>query len=179
MASRLIDPQHSALVIIDFQARLMPHIEGGDTVLANARRLIEAARLLPIAMVITEQNADGLGHTVPELPIADIPVIAKQTFGSCATPAFVDALREYRDIVIVGCEAHVCVLQTVMGLIELNRRVFVVRDAVGARSLESKETALARMARAGADIVTTEMVVFEWLRTSDHPAFKASVRLVK
>ena len=82
-------------------------------------------------------------------------------------------------LVVAGCEAHICVLQTALGLIEAGRLVFVVRDAIGSRRPESKETAIRRMERHGVEIVTTEMVVFEWLQTAAHPRFREMAALIK
>jgi nicotinamidase-related amidase len=82
-------------------------------------------------------------------------------------------------VVVAGCEAHVCVLQTVLGLIDSGRRVFVVQDAIGSRRAENKEAAVRRMERHGAEIVTTEMVVFEWLGSAEHPRFREAVALIK
>ena len=98
---------------------------------------------------------------------------------STPRPGFLDALPAEKTLVVAGCEAHVCVLQTVLGLLAQGRRVFVVRDALGARRAESKETALRRMERHGAETVTTEMVVFEWLATCEHPRFREAVALIK
>ena len=179
MTASLMQASRSMLVLVDYQARLMPSIANASGVLANAKRLLAAADLLGVPVIVTEQNAKGIGPTTGELDVANRKIIAKQTFGSCATPQFVDAIGTHPDIVLAGCEAHVCVTQTVLGLLELGRRVFLVRDATGARTPESKETAIARMARNGAEIVTTEMVIFEWLRTSGHEKFKASIALVK
>lgn len=177
--SILMQADRSLLVIVDFQARLMPSIEDAGNVIANAKRLIDAAGLMGVPVVVTEQNPKGIGHTVAELGVQAHHTVAKQTFASCATPAFVAAIGSAPDIIVAGCEAHVCVTQTVLGLLDIGRRVFLVRDAVGARRAESKETAITRMARHGAEIVTTEMVIFEWLRSSDHPQFKAALALVK
>lgn len=80
---------------------------------------------------------------------------------------------------VAGCEAHVCVLQTVLGLRQMGRRVIAVRDALGSRTPESKETAIRRTERHGAEIVTTEMVMFEWLRTCTHPAFRTAIDLIR
>jgi nicotinamidase-related amidase len=179
MTSTLMDASRSVLLVIDFQSRLMPHIEGASDVLANAKRLITAADLLGVPVIVTEQNAKGIGSTVAELGVEKHTTVAKQSFGSCATPAFLDAIGTDRDLIVTGCEAHVCVMQTVLGLLDIKRRVFAVRDAIGARRSQSKETALARIGKHGADIVTTEMVIFEWLRTSEHDKFKAAVALVK
>ena len=175
----LLQADRSLLLIVDFQTRLMPAITGAAAVIANARRLIGAADLMGVPVVVTEQNPKGIGHTTPELGLEGRKVVEKHTFGACATPAFIDAIGNYPDIVVAGCEAHVCVLQTTLGLLDLPRRVFLVRDAIGARQDESKETALSRAARNGAEIVTTEMVIFEWLRTSEHEKFKAAIALVK
>lgn len=174
----LLEAGRARLVIIDFQARLMPAIHDGPRIVANARRLVEAATALGVPIVMTEQNPAGLGGTVPELAGAG-PVIAKMSFDSCAEPAFLNALPADDELVICGCEAHVCVGQTVLSLLAGRRRVVVVEDAIGSRAPESKAAALRRMERHGAEIVTTEMVVFEWLRSADHPQFRALSRLIK
>ena len=179
----LMDASGSLLLIVDFQTRLMPQIEAAADVMANAKRLVAAADLMGVPVIVTEQNAKGIGPTAPELELQERLTVAKQTFGSCATPAFIEAIGSHPDIIVSGCEAHVCVMQTVLGLLEqgrdLGRRVYLVRDAVGARRGESKDTAIMRMARNGAEIVTTEMVIFEWLRTSEHAKFKQAIALVK
>lgn len=175
---RILDRANSALVAIDFQARLMPAIEGGASAVANARRLLDAAALLDIPVVFTEQNPKGLGSTVPELASPG-RTVHKMTFDAVRSPGFLDSLPAERTIVVAGCEAHVCVLQTVLGLLSQGRQVFVVRDALGARRAESKETAIRRMERNGAEVVTTEMVVFEWLSTCDHPMFRDVAALIK
>ena len=179
MTSPLMRVDRSVLVLVDYQARLMPAIAGASGVIANARRLLAIADLMGVPVVVTEQNPAGIGATTAELDVAGRRVVSKQTFGSCATPAFVEAIGSAPDVVIAGCEAHVCVTQTVLGLIELGRRVFLVRDATGARTATSLEAAVGRMAANGAQIVTTEMVAFEWLETSDHPRFKQVLALVK
>lgn len=174
----LINANRSRLVIIDFQARLMPAIHDGPRLLANAGRLVAAAKLLEVPVVTTEQNPEGLGATVPELADA-APAIAKMSFDACGAPAFVDAIAGDDDLILCGCEAHVCFGQTALSLLEHKRRVVVVQDAVGSRTPESKEVSLRRLERNGAEIVTTEMVVFEWLRTAEHPQFRAALALVK
>ena len=174
-----IDPCRSALLVIDFQARLMPAIEDGAAVVANARRLIDAAEILDIPVLVTEQNAKGLGPTVPELAPAKEGVFHKTSFDACRMPGFLDRLPDRSDLVVAGCEMHVCVLQTALGLIEAGKRIWLVRDAVGSRRAESKETAIRRLERQGAEIVTAEMVVFEWLQTAEHPRFRDALTLVR
>jgi nicotinamidase-related amidase len=92
---------------------------------------------------------------------------------------FPDRLADRPDIMVAGCEAHVCVMQTALGLLDAGRRVYLVRDAVASRRAESKETAVARLARHGAEIVTTEMVLFEWLGSAEHPRFRDIIALIK
>ncbi|EJW10268.1 Isochorismatase [Rhodovulum sp. PH10] len=175
----VIDPRRTTLLVIDFQDRLMPAIEAGEVLVENARRLLAAAETLDIPVVVTEQNAKGLGATVAALPIDRARLVPKMTFDAVRAPGFLDGIPEDHALVVAGCEAHVCVCQTVLALRATGRTVHVVRDAVGSRKAESKETALARMARHGADVVTTEMVVFEWLETAEHPRFREMVRLIK
>lgn len=179
MTASLMQANRSLLVLVDYQARLLPAILDNEAVMANARRLLAAADLLSVPVVVTEQNAQGIGPTTPTLDVTNRTVIAKHTFGSCSTPAFMTAIGDHPDVVLAGCEAHVCVAQTVLGLLHHGRNVYVVADATGARTALSKETALARLARNGAEIVTTEMVIFEWLRSSEHENFKAALALVK
>ena len=174
----LLNAAEARLVLIDFQQRLMPAIDRGPSVLANARRLLQAAALLDVPLVVTEQSPAKLGPTVPELGAVG-PALAKTSFDACAEPAFLAAVAGDQGLVVAGCEAHVCVLQTVLTLLAHRRRVSIVRDAVGSRRPESHEAALARMAAHGAEIVTTEMVLFEWLRTADHPQFRPVSTLIR
>jgi nicotinamidase-related amidase len=175
-----IDRETSTLLIVDFQSRLMPAIPDGAALVANARRLIDAAEMFGVPVLFTEQNAGGLGPTLPELAAPGNARFAhKMSFDACRTAGFLDTLGDRPDLVVAGCETHVCVLQTVLGLIGAGRRVYLVRDAVGSRRAESKKTAILRMARHGAEIVTTEMVVFEWLGTADHPRTRDAIALIK
>jgi len=175
-----IERDTTTLLIVDFQSRLMPAIEGGAAAVANARRLLEAAAMFGVAVLVTEQNAGGLGPTLPELVSKpNGRIVQKMTFDACRTGGFVERLGDRRDVVVAGCETHVCVLQTVLGLIDAGRHVYLVRDAVGSRRAESKETAIRRMERHGAEIVTTEMVVFEWLGTAGHPRLRDAIALIK
>ncbi|MEN3348405.1 MAG: hypothetical protein V7632_2040 [Bradyrhizobium sp.] len=174
-----IDPRRSLLLIVDFQSRLMPAIHDGTAAVRNARRLRDMAALVEIPTVLTEQNARGLGATVSELPIGNARLIHKMTFDAVREPDFLGAVPADKHIIVAGCEAHVCVQQTVLGLLDAGRKVYLVRDALGSRRVEDKETAIRRMERHGAEIVTTEMVVFEWLETAEHPRFREAIALIK
>jgi len=176
---KTIDRRNSALLIVDFQSRLMPSINEASAAVANAKRLMNAALLFDIPVFLTEQNPKGLGPTIPELQRPGANGIHKMHFDACREEGVLEQLRNWPQIMVAGCEAHVCVQQTVLGLLESGHSVFLVRDAVGARKPESKETAIRRMEKHGAEIVTTEMVVFEWLETADHPRLKEALALVK
>jgi nicotinamidase-related amidase len=176
---RTIDRRRSTLLVIDIQGRLMPAIADGGEVVAQAGRLMAAADLVGVPVVMTEQNPRGLGPTVQDLKPETRAVHGKMHFDACREAGFLAALGERPDVVVAGCEAHVCVAQTVLGLVEADRKVYLVRDAIGARRPESKETAIRRLAAHGAEIVTTEMVIFEWLETAEHPRFKEALGLVR
>lgn len=172
-----IDAARSLLVLVDIQTRLVPAIAEAEAMIANARRLKEAAGLLGVPVLLTEQNPDALGRTVPEVSGGE--VVAKMAFDVTRQDGFLARVPEEAEVILAGCEAHICVLQTAFGLMAAGRRVRVVRDAVGSRRIENREAALARLAAHGADIVTTEMAVFEWLGTAAHPRFREVVRLIK
>lgn len=175
----IISATDSILLVIDIQTRLMPVIQGGQGVVTNARRLIEAAGMFGIPVRFTEQNAQGLGGTVEDICPDPSLVAHKMTFDATASTSFDVLVPGDGDIVAVGCEAHVCVLQTVLGLLNRSRKVYVVRDATGSRVVENHEAAIRRMEAHGAEIVSTEMVIFEWLGTARHARFRDAMRLIK
>ncbi|MFC4942144.1 isochorismatase family protein [Pseudonocardia sp. GCM10023141] len=176
----LVTAEGSALLLIDFQQRLMPAIHDGAAVVANAVRLARAAQLLDVPTCATEQNPAGLGNTVDELAGFPQLVMAKTAFGATADPGFATLLPpRTEEIVVAGCEAHVCVLQTVLGLLAARHRVLLVADAIGSRVSSNAAAAIDRARRHGAEIVTTEMVLFEWLRDSLHPKFREVQALIR
>lgn len=169
----------SELLVIDAQTRLMPAIDDGAAVMLRLGHLVTAANRLGVPVLATEQNPAKLGRTVAGLLPPGTEVLEKMSFDALAEPAIADRLAGERAVVVAGCEAHVCVLQTVMGLLALGRRVQVVADAIGSRHPANCKAALMRMQQAGAGIVTTEMVLFEWLGSAEHPAFREIVALIK
>lgn len=200
----LLDVSDSQLVLVDYQTRLMPVIQDGPQVLANALRLARIARLLRVPVWGTEQNPQKLGPNDEALRALCQKTLSKMSF-SAAAEGLVDVLRppvratggnarslpkhlqkppsnpvpERNTVVIAGCEAHVCLLQTALGLIEEEIEVWVVTDACGSRTERNRDAAFDRLAGAGAELVTTEMVAFEWLRGADHPAFREVLPLIK
>ena len=206
----LLDADDSQLVLVDYQARLMPVIFENELVVANAVRLARMARLLEVPVWGTAQNPDKLGSSVPEVQAAIDSAGGKtlsKMYFSAAGDGLVDWLRppvrkppaggnarslprhlqktpEPEEtgrsmIVIAGCEAHVCLMQTALGLLEEEFDVWVVTDACSSRSERNRDAAFDRLAGNGAELVTTEMVGFEWARTADHPLFKELLALVK
>jgi nicotinamidase-related amidase len=176
----LLTARGTVLLLIDLQQRLMPAIHDSATVAARAVRLAHAARLLDVPISATEQNPGGLGPTVE--PLAGYPqaIVAKTAFCALDDPSFAALLPPGAgEIVVAGCEAHVCVLQTVLGLLAIERRVVLVADAIGARDPADRMAAIDRARRHGAEIVTSEMVLFEWLRDSRHPRFRDVQKLIK
>lgn len=177
-----IDANASVLVLVDYQGRLMPAIDDAQAVAANAVLLARAAHLLGIPVIGTEQNPSGLGPNVEAIRAECAVTLAKTHFDACADGllrVLRDAKPDVGQVVVAGCEAHVCVLQTVMGLRRLGHDVRLVRDCVGSRRQANRDAALERAAAYGAELVTSEMVVFEWLATSGHPRFKDALQLVK
>jgi len=174
-----ISPSGSVLVLVDYQHRLMPMIHGGAQAVARALRLADAARELGIRVFGTEQNPAGLGPNDEALRQRCASTLAKMHFDACEDGLLELLGGDPAEVVIAGCEAHVCLLQTALGLLRAGRRVWVVADACGSRSAQDHALAMQRLQQAGATIVSTEMVVFEWLHSCTHPRFKPVLGLVK
>ena len=179
----LLDPSRSVLLLIDVQERLAPAMADAAAVVDRCVLLLRAAARLGVPVLTSEQYPKGLGRTLHSLRelIDGQPIVAKTSFACTGEPDWQKALDGLgRDqAVIAGMEAHVCVLQTALALIERSTRVAVVADAVGSRRHSDRDLALARMARAGAEIVSSEMVVFEWLGQAGTPEFKELSALVR
>ena len=199
----LLDAELSQLVLVDYQTRLMPAIFDASLVLANAVVLAQAAKLLQVPVWGTEQNPSKLGSNPPELRSLCQDTLAKMQFsgveeglGEWLRPPLKapagnarslpkhlqkpsNTPTERSSIVIAGCEAHVCLMQTALHLLEDEFEVWVVTDACSSRTERNRDAAFDRLASAGAELLTTEMVVFEWLRSAEHEQFKALHSLIK
>ena len=176
----LIQAPQAALLVIDIQQRLMPAIFNAEQVLNNSVWLLQIAKRLEIPYLVTEQYPQGLGGSVPELAQAVVPqqVVQKVHFSCAAEPeclARIQALGR-RQLVLTGSEAHVCVLQSALGLLQQGFEVFLVADAVGSRRESDYQLALQRMRHAGVQIVSCEMVAFEWLHCAGNDRFRAISR---
>lgn len=179
--SELLDRQRSGVLVVDVQEKLLPLIPFSQRLVSNIRFVLEVARLLQIPVQATEQYPKGLGPTTPELAALLPPRPEKLDFSCCAVPAVVAQFRHQgcRQIVVVGIETHVCVLQTVLDLLAEGFQVHLPVDAVAARFALDHETALRRMEQVGAVLTSVETVGFEWLRRAGSPEFKEFSRLVQ
>lgn len=175
MISPLIRADQSALLVVDVQERLLPHIHDWQRVLGHVDWLVQVAQRLKVPVAATEQYPKGIGHTHPLLA-ARLPadcIGAKMHF-SCVAGNCLPGLpgMNRSQMVVCGTEAHVCVLQTVLELAAAGKQVFVVEEAVGSRDPQHKALALERMRAHGIQIVCREMVAFEWLHVAGTDQFR-------
>ena len=200
----LLDFEDSQLVLVDYQDKLMPAIFEGAEALKNAITLAQVAKALQVPVFGTEQNPSKLGPNAAALRALCDKTLSKMYF-SAVPEGLGDWLRppakpqqggnarslpkhlqkpaqtapDRNTILIAGCEAHVCLLQTALELLEAEFDVCVVTDACSSRTERNRDAAFDRLAGAGAELVTTEMVVFEWLRTCEHEDFRELLQLIK
>lgn len=182
----LLNHTTSSLIIIDVQDKFMPTIHQADEMVENCKRLIQVAGLLDIPLLLTEQYPSGLGNTIAalvEMTKGAATSFDKTVFSALKDPAFKThimkhAVPQSSQLILAGIEAHVCVLQTALDLKALGYEVFVVADAVSSRDPGSLEFALSRLRAGGVHIVTTEMVMFEWVERFDSPVFKEMQSLI-
>jgi len=184
-AAGRLDRDRSLLLVIDVQDRLAPHVQGHEALIGRSDALLAAARRFGVPCFATEHCAAQIGPLVPRLRqrFADGEIFAKTRFGAADHPEFESLLRvqDRPQVVVAGMEAHVCVLQTVLGLAARDYRVFIVGDAVGSRGARAadRQFALDRMRAAGCTVAGTETVLFEWTRSGDDAAFRDVLALVK
>ena len=177
----LLSAASSRLLIVDVQEKLLPTIPTASRLVHNCRRLLDGARILTVPVFGTEQYAKGLGATTAELASRMGPRLDKVIF-SCA-PALAwgqagDASDDRDQVVVVGMETHVCVMQTVLDLVAGGFRVYVPVDAVASRGELDSKIALERMAGSGATLTTVESVLFEWCERAGTPQFKEIQKLI-
>lgn len=172
----LVHKDRSVLLVIDLQQKLAPAIHQVDAVMQSACWVLQIANQLLIPVLCTEQYPKGLGPTVPTVAalIPEAAVLEKIHFSAWREPAIQQRLQQLKkqQLVLVGTEAHVCVLQTAIDLIEAGFSVFVVEEAVGSRTPANKALALSRLQQAGAQIISQEMLAFEWLEQAGTDQFR-------
>lgn len=184
MMDSLLSVQKALLLVIDIQEKFKPVLFNGDAVVENTRRMIVGCNQLDVPVVVTEQYPKGLGPTVKDLQAAlgqETPVLEKTSFGCCDEPVIEEHLLACgrKQIMVCGIEAHVCVNQTVVRLLEIGYQVYLIEDAIGARSQTNYHIALRKLSQLGAVPCCVEMALFELMRSSRHPQFKAVQQLIR
>jgi nicotinamidase-related amidase len=179
----MFNPQDAVLVLVDFQGRLAEIVHRKERVIPNALCLVKGCRALEIPILPTLQVPEKLGPMPPDLAsvLEGIDPIPKHAFSALRVPEFLKALDDTgrKQVLLAGIEAHVCVLQTGLDLLDAGFGVHVLSDAVFSRTEENHSLALARLHDAGAVVSSIEMALFELIRTSKHPAFRTISKLVR
>ena len=175
--------RRSLLLVVDVHEKLAPVIDGSERVVGNCAVLMRSASRLAVPILMSEHCPERLGPTVAQLRslARGSDIISKVHFSCADEPALIERIAVIMrpQIVVAGMEAHVCVLQTALGLAEHGYRPYVVADATGSRRLESHAVAMERLRMANIPVVTTEMVLFEWLNRADRPELRALLALIK
>ncbi len=180
---KLLERDNSLLIIIDVQERLVASLDK-DIIVTRVGKLLDAANILDIPVLISEQYPNGLGHTVPQLSAKikeGTPIAEKYSFSLLKEDGLLDKIKSFgkKQIVICGIETHICVHQTAAELIDAGFEVFVAKDACASRSKYEFKQGIEAMQANGAKISCVEIILFEWLRTAKHPKFKEIQALIK
>lgn len=174
---------NTALVIVDVQGKLAQMMSDKETLFDNLQRMVKGAQVLGLPIVWMEQNPEKLGRTIPELTelLTDVEPLAKMTFSCAGSEAFMTQLQQTgcNNILLVGIETHICVYQTAVDLIQAGFNVEVVADAVSSRFAHNKIIGLDKMTSYGAKLTSTEMALFELMKTADHQAFRQIQKAIK
>jgi nicotinamidase-related amidase len=178
-----LDREHAQLLVVDFQEKLLPSIVDHAAVTAQAERMIRAAVVLELPITVSEQYPRGLGPTVPAIRAAaeGAARFEKMTFSFCADPAChkrISAVLRVQ-VLIVGIEAHVCVLQTALDLLAMQMRPIVLADAVGSRRASDYTVALDGLRAAGVTVTTVESAIFQLLHEAGTDLFKRMLPIVR
>ena len=179
----LIDASSAFLTVIDMQERLLPVMADSEAIERNCSILLQAANQMNVPSLVSEQYPKGLGQTVPTLAgfAKGDAIFSKVEFSCARDSALIKQMEQFgrKQAILCGIEAHICVLQTALELQQQGFEVFVAVDAIGSRSQASKIVASDRMSAAGISLVTTEMAVFEMVRTAAAPQFKTLSKLIQ
>ncbi|MDD5168534.1 MAG: hydrolase [Syntrophales bacterium] len=177
----MLPRERTILVVADIQGNLYHAMDGKQTLLENNLRLIKGVVSLGLPVLVTEQRK--IGATIPEIVevVPDCQPITKDSFSCCGEERFTATLKKLtpKQIILSGIEAHICVYQTALDLIDLGYRVFLTADAIASRNSGNKEIAIRRLMTAGAVLTSTEMVLFELLKTSTDPKARDIFRIIK
>ncbi|MBN1765286.1 MAG: hydrolase [Sedimentisphaerales bacterium] len=181
--SPMLSSEKCILMVVDIQEAFINHIPDLDHIVQRSCIMVQAAQLLEIPVIVTEQYPKGLGRTLKPLQdvLGDITYYDKVTFSSCLDKKVTQALLSYnrKQLLLIGLEAHVCVAQTTYDAIKQGLFPYIAVDAVGSRHDTDKQIAVERLRQSGAVITTTEAAILEMTATSKHPAFKKISQLIK
>ncbi len=179
----MLEKDKAVLVVVDVQGKLAQLMADKEHLFDNLQLAIRGFQLLSVPVLWLEQVPDKLGPTIPEVAelLGDQAPIAKTSFGCMGCDAFREALSESgrTQVILVGIEAHICVYQSAIQLMEAGYSVTVLEDAVSSRTLDNCQIGLDRMAQSGAAISSIEMALFELQRVAEGPEFKALAALVR
>jgi len=179
----MLTTENTLTLAIDYQTRMMPSINDREELTRKTATLLEGCRILGVPIITTQQYTKGLGETIPEIKTAlgEFEPIEKITFSCYRNQEFRTKLAETgkKNILVTGVEAHICVQQTVLDLLENGYTVYVIADCIGSRFETDRRYADKRMEQAGAIFTTTESVLFEMMISADHPRRKEITNLVK
>lgn len=183
MATPRFTLEHTAILVVDLQERLVPHMHNAAALIQQAGRLIDGANALAVPLLVTEQYRKGLGVTVPQIASRLGGAACnhdKLKFSSCIEPVREEmSKRGIRSVVVCGVEAHVCVLQTCLDLIDAGYVTAVVTDAIGSRRATDQDAAAQRMIQAGVVPTTVESILMELVHEAGTPRFKAVLPIIK
>ena len=179
----MLDIQQCCLTVVDVQGKLAQLMHGREALFKNIQILVQAAKILDIPILWCQQVPNALGPTVPEIAqfLEDNEPIDKAAFSCCGEEQFNTELKKLarNQVLLCGIETHVCIYQTAIDLLQQDFHVEVIADAVSSRTLENKQIALNRLSAEGLKISCTEMVLFDLLKTAEHPQFRQIAKLVK
>lgn len=179
----MLQPETTALLVIDVQGRLARIVNESEAVTANVRRCIQGAQLLDIPIVLIEQNPQGLGSTIPEVSelLPEHTALAKTTFSCCGSDGILSALQalDRRQLLVCGIEAHVCVYQSVADLLQQGYDVELITDAVSSRTAANRQLGIDKMVSLGAVLTSTEMCLLELTADSAKAQFRQLLPLIK
>ncbi len=181
--AKMLELKNCSVVVVDVQGKLSQLMHEKSRLFANIEILIKAAKLLSIPVLWTQQCPDSLGQTIPQITelLTDNKPIDKASFSCCGNEKFDSNLKNLnrKQVILCGIESHICIYQTSVELVEAGYDVTVIADAVSSRTTQNKAIALNKMRVKGVDISSTETVLFELLKTADHPKFKQIAKLIK
>jgi len=185
IARQALQADHCALVVVDVQEKLLPPIFNKEELVRNSQLLVRLAKILELPMLVTTQYVKGLGPTVPEIALllGTTQPVDKMQFGCFGCNEFRSALKAIpgarNTLLVCGMETHICVMQTALGALNDGYLVHVAADAVGSRTRSNWQIGIDRMRAAGAVISSTEMMIYELLRSSGTPQFKEMLPYLK